>query len=130
MGVPLASVASQSFSVSSHHWPVVQLASAVQPTLVMIGGPRMGCSVDDAIWYCPSVIVAPLAAVTFTVTVMVPAAPAASMPVKVHWMVPVAPTAGVVHVAPAGGVNDAKVVPGGVFMSMTTPLSAAPDPFV
>ncbi len=68
--------------------------------------------------------------VMLTVTVMPPVAPAATGPVKVHTIVPAVPTAGVVQVAPAGGVNDWNVVPGGVVKSMTTPASALPDPLV
>ena len=65
-----------------------------------------------------------------TVIVKLPAAAAATGLVKVHTMVPVAPTAGVTHVAPAGGVIDWYVVLGGVVKSMTTLVSAEADPFL
>ncbi len=61
---------------------------------------------------------------TATVTASEPTAPAATGLVKVHTMVPAVPTAGVVHVAPAGGVIDTNVVPGGVVKSITTLVSA------
>ena len=68
----------------------------------------------------PATIGPVAAALMLTVTVKPPLAPAATGLVKVQTIVvPALPTAGVTHVAPAGGVNDWNVVFGGVVKSIT-----------
>jgi hypothetical protein len=93
-------------------------------------GPRSGVSWVLEIWYVPAVIVPVAAGSMLTVTVRLPVAPAARDPARVQTTVPVAPTPGPVHAAPAGPTTPCSVVFGGVVKSMTTPVSAAADPFL
>lgn len=67
---------------------------------------------------------------TFTTTTMFAEAPDARLDPSVQLIVPVEPTAGVVHVHPAGGSTDSKVVGPGVASLKLTPVAAAGPLFV